>query len=407
MVYFWTTTVVYLLLCCICSGYATNSTCKWRLYDDLGLDVRSLDDGANYAAHLPDISDSNGCQMACCARDDCQLAILGTPADDGVAECFLVSCMKDGNDVCRLQPSSQFKVFRKMASPAQSAGTCTECCRSPRQVGPCKAAMPRFYYDISTQSCKSFIYGGCRGNSNNFESQEECESACRNVTGTDMETVDPAVLPKQTSDDFDEMCHAAPKTGPCRASLRHYFYNSSTGSCQTFIYGGCQGNKNNYATAEMCQATCNGKGTPSPRRPADVTPMVPAGKEHCLMASDPGRCRAAFSMFYYDSKTSSCHQFIYGGCGGNANRFSSLEECMDTCSVQDGQYNEHGATRDRWTPAFFLVATVGIISAVLLVGLILISVRKFKMTHVPLDDKEILLSEEELVEGHTSLGDTA
>ncbi|UYV83287.1 WFIKKN2 [Cordylochernes scorpioides] len=26
--------------------------------------------------------------------------------------------------------------------------------------------------------CKSFIYGGCEGNKNNFETKEECEEAC-------------------------------------------------------------------------------------------------------------------------------------------------------------------------------------------------------------------------------------
>lgn len=59
--------------------------------------------------------------------------------------------------------------------------------------------------------------------------------------------------------------------------------------------------------------------------------------DFCLMPSDPGRCRAAFSMFYYDSKTMSCQQFIYGGCGGNANRFNSEEECMKTCPSQEGE----------------------------------------------------------------------
>lgn len=116
MAHFWIIIGLNLWICCISSGYATEEACKWDLKDELGLDPQSFDDGAS-SAHLPNISDSIGCQLACCRKGDCQLAILGTPAD-GTAECFLVSCMKDGKDVCVLRHSSQFKVFRKMVSPA-------------------------------------------------------------------------------------------------------------------------------------------------------------------------------------------------------------------------------------------------------------------------------------------------
>ncbi|XP_041923206.1 CD226 antigen isoform X2 [Alosa sapidissima] len=57
-----------------------------------------------------------------------------------------------------------------------------EGCRSPPQFGPCRGSFPRFYYDVTTQSCESFIYGGCRGNSNSFLTQEECESTCKSIT---------------------------------------------------------------------------------------------------------------------------------------------------------------------------------------------------------------------------------
>uniref|UniRef100_A0A672LH73 BPTI/Kunitz inhibitor domain-containing protein n=1 Tax=Sinocyclocheilus grahami TaxID=75366 RepID=A0A672LH73_SINGR len=56
-------------------------------------------------------------------------------------------------------------------------------CRLPSVVGICRAAFPRFYYDVTNQTCKQFIYGGCGGNDNNFNSQEECEASCSGVTG--------------------------------------------------------------------------------------------------------------------------------------------------------------------------------------------------------------------------------
>ncbi|PIO37532.1 hypothetical protein AB205_0141750, partial [Aquarana catesbeiana] len=42
----------------------------------------------------------------------------------------------------------------------------------------CKGYIPRYYYDKETGTCKSFIYGGCGGNENNFTTKEKCEAMC-------------------------------------------------------------------------------------------------------------------------------------------------------------------------------------------------------------------------------------
>ncbi|XP_022254649.1 kunitz-type protease inhibitor 1-like, partial [Limulus polyphemus] len=51
-------------------------------------------------------------------------------------------------------------------------------CRMPRDHGPCRESLQRYHYSPSHQSCVSFIYGGCGGNVNNFETREECETKC-------------------------------------------------------------------------------------------------------------------------------------------------------------------------------------------------------------------------------------
>ncbi|HVU03694.1 MAG TPA: BPTI/Kunitz domain-containing protein [Polyangiaceae bacterium] len=56
-------------------------------------------------------------------------------------------------------------------------------CREPQVVGPCEAAMSRYYYDSETRSCAPFTYGGCNGNDNNFMTKGECEAACGLGTG--------------------------------------------------------------------------------------------------------------------------------------------------------------------------------------------------------------------------------
>ncbi|KAF4023685.1 hypothetical protein G4228_015655 [Cervus hanglu yarkandensis] len=45
-------------------------------------------------------------------------------------------------------------------------------------------------------------------------------------------------------------------SGPCITPKIRYFYNAKTGHCEHFIYGGCNGKKNNFLTEEECIKTC-------------------------------------------------------------------------------------------------------------------------------------------------------
>ena len=94
--------------------YTSSQVCEWdwQMDTEQSLDPLSLDAGARRLSVLRDVRDMEHCQMACCAETACQLAMIGTPAD-GSPECHLVSCMQGGRDVCILQPSTQFKVYRK------------------------------------------------------------------------------------------------------------------------------------------------------------------------------------------------------------------------------------------------------------------------------------------------------
>lgn len=51
-------------------------------------------------------------------------------------------------------------------------------CSLPKVGGPCKAAIPRFFFDTTVMECRPFTYGGCAGNENNFETFKECQYAC-------------------------------------------------------------------------------------------------------------------------------------------------------------------------------------------------------------------------------------
>uniref|UniRef100_A0A7N8XSV4 Amyloid-beta A4 protein n=1 Tax=Mastacembelus armatus TaxID=205130 RepID=A0A7N8XSV4_9TELE len=57
-------------------------------------------------------------------------------------------------------------------------------CWASAETGPCRAMLPRWYFDRQEGRCAQFIYGGCGGNRNNFESEEYCLSVCRRVSNT-------------------------------------------------------------------------------------------------------------------------------------------------------------------------------------------------------------------------------
>ncbi|XP_032618272.1 kunitz-type protease inhibitor 4 [Chelonoidis abingdonii] len=66
--------------------------------------------------------------------------------------------------------------------PDECGYTCqmpvTDLCHLPSVCGYCKARFPRWFYNWSSQACEEFVYGGCGGNRNNFETKEECLKAC-------------------------------------------------------------------------------------------------------------------------------------------------------------------------------------------------------------------------------------
>ncbi|XP_053278584.1 amyloid-like protein 2 isoform X1 [Pleuronectes platessa] len=55
-------------------------------------------------------------------------------------------------------------------------------CTLEGETGPCRASMPRWHFDMSLGKCVRFIYGGCAGNRNNFDSEEYCMAVCKRLT---------------------------------------------------------------------------------------------------------------------------------------------------------------------------------------------------------------------------------
>ena len=51
----------------------------------------------------------------------------------------------------------------------------------------------------------------------------------------------------------------------------------------------------------------------------------------CHQPPKVGSCKGRFPRWFFNSSSSQCELFIYGGCHGNRNQFHTLNECIDIC----------------------------------------------------------------------------
>ena len=54
------------------------------------------------------------------------------------------------------------------------------------------------------------------------------------------------------------------------------------------------------------------------------------------MPAATGPCRGYLRRYYFNQNTGACEEFVYGGCGGNNNRFMTTQECFHDCYIGEG-----------------------------------------------------------------------
>ncbi|XP_029461834.1 tissue factor pathway inhibitor isoform X2 [Rhinatrema bivittatum] len=153
-----------------------------------------------------------------------------------------------------------------------------------------------------------------------------CGHASSDVEGPEEEPVGPGPLPPLKLG--HSICALKQDGGLCKATMERFYFSIYTRQCESFDYGGCGGNENNFLTLEECREKCIVKDIPFKRKRGKLQQGKPA---FCLLKEDPGICRGFFSRYFYNRESENCEKFKYGGCLGNENNFMSLEDCQNTC----------------------------------------------------------------------------
>uniref|UniRef100_H9GUT9 BPTI/Kunitz inhibitor domain-containing protein n=1 Tax=Anolis carolinensis TaxID=28377 RepID=H9GUT9_ANOCA len=198
----------------------------------------------------------------------------------------------------------------------QSANQLPRICSLPKSIGWCSSSVRRFYYDteIRIKRCEIFYYGGCGGNANNFLTKNECISKCRG----------------KVKINHPQVCKLRRKVGRCKGKLERYYFDMGRKRCQPFTYSGCGGNENRFVTRVDCLLSCENMGK---KNNYDFSAIwVTNFVLICvLLPKDTGPCKASIPLFYFDIRSGQCEDFVYGGCGGNANIFLTWDECFSKC----------------------------------------------------------------------------
>ncbi|NXX19184.1 AMBP protein, partial [Podargus strigoides] len=112
----------------------------------------------------------------------------------------------------------------------------------------------------------------------------------------------------------EDSCRLSRDPGPCSGMLSRFFYNASSMACETFLYGGCLGNGNNFYSEKECLQACRTEAA-------------------CRLPIVQGPCQKPVTRWAFDAAQGKCITFSYGGCKGNGNQFYSEKECKEYCGA--------------------------------------------------------------------------
>ncbi|EDV43612.1 uncharacterized protein Dana_GF16440, isoform A [Drosophila ananassae] len=212
----------------------------------------------------------------------------------------------DSEEDCSARCASAPVVENRFGEPEPD----TSKCFLNAEPGNCYDNATRWFYNSQEGLCDEFVYTGCGGNANNYASEEECQEECHDAQTT---------------------CSLPPVRGRCDEISRRWYFDERSGRCHEFEFTGCRGNRNNFFSEQECLSYCPNPGT------QPVEPPAPAPTYSvCTLAPEAGECDNITTAWFYDNDQMACTAFSYSGCGGNGNRFESRDQCERQCGEFKG-----------------------------------------------------------------------
>ncbi|XP_028858582.1 kunitz-type protease inhibitor 1-like [Denticeps clupeoides] len=365
-------------------------------------------DSINAGAALLAGFNAMDCVAACCDHPRCSVAL--SDLRDAAGGCFLFDCLYKERFVCNFARKEGFVSYVKASVYARflDGPTAGEKDRPPvADAGPAVVAQPMESVTLNgveswdDKKIARYDWSLVQGNQSvvmektGYEDQVMVSNLFPGVYVFQLKVTDShdqsataevqvLVLTHQQS---EHHCLVPKKTGPCKGSFTRWHYNAASEKCESFVFGGCKANLNNYLSEKECIAACNGISASSFRRSgvpeheacgatcrddqftckpgccvddslecdgvahcsngADESGCsminrtlsrllhihVDEDKAHCTEPPVTGPCRASMSHWYYDPMDRRCYRFTYGGCDGNKNNFEQERVCMDTCKL--------------------------------------------------------------------------
>ncbi|XP_039212468.1 tissue factor pathway inhibitor-like [Crotalus tigris] len=186
---------------------------------------------------------------------------------------------------------------------ASSVGIYPAKCTYEPTIGICFSPTLRYFFYPPEAACMMFTYSGCAGNDNNFLTLEECIRECKRFA------------------DPQEICLQDPEAGRCSGTFPRFYYNTAIKNCEEFVYSGCGGNENNFLNWYQCRAACQNSIILPPK---------------CLLDPVIGWCWSPSVRYVFNAVDGKCMVFLYSGCLGNENNFSTETECLRECKPTPG-----------------------------------------------------------------------
>lgn len=126
---------------------------------------------------------------------------------------------------------------------SSATATSQACSDAMRDAGSGTGGQVQWSYDSAADVCKAFLSHGNGKSANIFPTEQACMKECSSQYF-------------QLYPEGADVCSLPLDKGPCMALLMMWYYNSEMKECDSFFYGGCQGNGNRFSSKKNCTSTC-------------------------------------------------------------------------------------------------------------------------------------------------------